>query len=146
MFPLIFRRTRLVTGSVALFALVAIAVGLGARPSAESSAQPRTDDGPWRRMALPPGEYASLVFGNGGNNSSVIADFQTPAGTFPLVIGPSQTVQIEFRPALQVGRSDTYVLDATPGRFTLKSEVIRSGFVSVFGTGPGGVIPLTPIR
>lgn len=140
-------RRALALGTLAALSLAA-AFGLGAhaRESAVESMSQRADEGPWRRMSLPPGEYTSLVLANGGNNSSVVVDFQTPSGTFPLVIGPSQTVQIDFRNGLSVAQSGDYILDATPSRFTLKSEVIRSGFVSVFGTGQGRIIPLVPIR
>lgn len=112
-------------------------------PAGETAA---TDDGPWRRMALPAGNYSSLVLANGGNNANAVIEFQTPSGTFPIVVRPGETLQLDFPDVLRVAASGDYVLDATPGRFTLKSEVIRSGFVSVFATSPGGIVPLTPLR
>ncbi len=104
------------------------------------------DDGPWRKLAFPAGEYRSLVFGNGSNSTNAVVELTTPSGVFPIVVGPGRTVQLEFADSLRVGRSNEVWLDATPSRFASKSEVIRSGFVSAFGIGPSGLVPLVPVR
>lgn len=130
----------------ALSALLGVAAGIAGASAGSSAAANQREDGPFRLLALPPGEYTSLVFGNGSNQVSQVIELKTPRGIVPMVIPRGDTTTLHFPDGLRVQKADDVMLDATPGRVSYNMDRVRAGLLTAFAIGPAGITQFEETR
>lgn len=100
---------------IAAAAIVATGAGLTTAqpvPTAPSPPMPKAPPGELNTLFLPPGNYTAIVIATTGKDRRWFLSLKTARGSFPITIGPEQTVTIPFTAGWKVTAGDQARLES----------------------------------
>jgi len=81
-------------------------------PSLPTIPAPRTPPGEINTLFLPPGNYTAIVIATTGKDRRWFISLKTSRGSFPITIGPEQTITIPFTAGWKVAPGDQARLES----------------------------------
>lgn len=133
-----------------LLATVSLLAAGGTIAALTGVAADRDDPGRFRIVRLPPGQYETLTFANGGR--AAVLEMRTDGRELPIVVPAYETLQLRFDPPLSAGLeripgTEVRIETRTDTRITTESfAVATNGFLSVWGQTDQGIVPAVGIE